>query len=125
MRFFVLAALLATAACGQQQQPLPDNLTLLAGKQVLVGRLALCAPKTFQANRDYAGKPATVISVTPGKTYNFPASTLNRMAPEMRAQLEDMQKSAILLFQFEDGTKLDTCAAMGPKMLSDNLELAP
>jgi hypothetical protein len=125
MRLFVLAALLATVASAQEQQPLPDNLMLLTGKQLMVGRASLCVPKTFQTNLNYAGKQATVISVTPGKNYKLPASSLNRLTPEMRAQMEDIQKSAILLLQFEDGTKLDTCAAMGPKMLSDYFELAP
>lgn len=126
MRFIALAIVLASAAFGQdQQQPIPDDLTQLAGKKVLVGRLPLCEPKTFTANLNYAGKQATVVSVKPGKSYKFPPNALSRLTPEMRAQLEDTQKAAMLLLEFEDGTKLDTCAAIGPKRLAENLDLAP
>jgi hypothetical protein len=109
----------------QQPQPLPDNLNLLIGKKVVIGRIPLCVPKTFNTNLTYSGKTATVVSLKPGNMPRFSPSVLSRMAPDMRAKMEDMQKGGILLFQFEDGIQLDSCAAMGPKMLSDNLELAP
>jgi hypothetical protein len=47
------------------------------------------------------------------------------MPPESRALIEDQRKAATLLFQFEDGTKLDTCAPIGPQRLADGLELLP
>ena len=37
--------------------------------------------------------------------------------------LDDQQKAAMLLLQFEDGTKLDTCTPIGPQGLSVYLEL--
>ncbi len=109
----------------QQPQPIPDDLNLLVGKKVIIGRMPLCVPKTFNTNLTYSGKTATVVSLKPGNMHKLSANVLNRMAPDMRARLEDMQKGGILLFQFEDGTQLDSCAAMGPKTISENLELAP
>ena len=44
---------------------LPDDLNLLVGKNVIVGRLPLCVPNSYTANLAYAGKPATVVSYTP------------------------------------------------------------
>ena len=38
--------------------------------------------------------------------------------------LEDQQKAATVLVQFEDGKKLDTCAPIGPRRLSEYFELA-
>jgi hypothetical protein len=37
----------------------------------------------------------------------------------------DQQKAALLVLQFEDGAKLDTCAPIGPKKLSEYLEIVP
>jgi hypothetical protein len=109
----------------QVAQPLPDNLNLLVGKKVVIGRMSLCVPKTFNTNLTYSGKTATVVSLKPGNIRKLPPSVMNRMAPDMRERLLDLQNGGILLFQFEDGTQLDNCAAMGPKALSENLELAP
>src|SRR6267142_5741349 len=125
MKLIVLAAILSTATSSQEQQSIPNDLKLLESKQVIVGRLPLCEPKTFTVNLNYAGKNATVVSVKPGKTFKFPARALDRLTPEMRAQLEDTQNAATLLLQFEDGKQLDTCSAIGPKRLSENMDLAP
>ena len=108
-----------------QSQPIPEDLNLLVGKRVVIGRLPLCVPKTFTTNLTYSGKTATVVSLKPGTMHKFSPSVMSRMTPEMREQLEDLQKGGMLLFQFEDGTQLDTCAALGPKTISPNLELAP
>jgi hypothetical protein len=43
----------------------------------------------------------------------------------LRAFVEDQQKAATLLLQFGDGTKLDSCAPLGPKTLASDLELVP
>ena len=40
---------------------IPENLALLRGKKVMVGRIALCVPNSFQPNLAYAGKIATVV----------------------------------------------------------------
>lgn len=47
------------------------------------------------------------------------------MPPQARAMMEDAQKAATILLQFEDGTQLDTCAPIGPSKVFDYLELAP
>jgi hypothetical protein len=109
----------------QEPQPIPDNLNLLVGKKVVIGRMPLCVPKTYNTNLTYSGKTATVVSFKPGNTPKISPSAMNRMAPNMREQLLDLQKGGILLFRFEDGSQLDTCATMGQKTLSENLELAP
>jgi hypothetical protein len=41
---------------------IPDDLRLLAGKHVIVGRLPLCVPNSYATNMAYTGKSATVIS---------------------------------------------------------------
>ncbi|HEY3768900.1 MAG TPA: hypothetical protein VGN44_09515 [Candidatus Angelobacter sp.] len=106
-------------------QPLPDNLNLLIGKKVVIGRMPLCVPKTFNTNLTYSGKTATVVSMKPPNVQKLPPSIMNRMAPDMREKLLDLHNGGLLLFQFEDGTQLDTCAAIGQKALSENMELAP
>src|SRR4051794_25269126 len=125
----LLAALLCAVCFGQEQQtqpsqPIPDDLNLLVGKKVVVGRLPLCVPKTFTSNLAYSGKTATVASVKPNTTRKFPPNVLSRMTPEMREMMQDTQKGATILLKFEDGTELDTCAPIGPKRLAENLELA-
>lgn len=50
---------------------------------------------------------------------------MNKLPPAARAMMEDAQKSATILFGFEDGTRLDSCAPIGPSRLSSVLELAP
>jgi len=43
----------------------------------------------------------------------------------MRDMVLDEQKAALLLLQFEDGAKRDTCAAISPKRLVGYIQLAP
>jgi hypothetical protein len=50
---------------------------------------------------------------------------MDRLTPELRALMRDQQKAALLLFEFADGTKLDTCAPFGPSKLSEQLEILP
>lgn len=125
LQFLVIMVMFATAFGQDTPQPILDDLNLLVGKQVVVGRMPLCTPKTFTANLNYSGKTATVVSVKPNTMRKLPSNMLNRMTPDMRAMMEDAQNGATLLLQFEDGTTLDTCAAIGPKKLAENLELAP
>ena len=111
----------ATVTSGQQVQ----DVNQLVGRKVVAQRMPLCEPGTYNTVLTYAGKQATVLSVKPSKA--FPAlsqSTLARMRPEARAIVEDQQKAATVLVQFEDGKKLDTCAAIGPARISEYFELA-
>ncbi len=128
MRVQFIAALVimvATVAPHPQAQTMQD-LNQLVGKKVVIQRMPLCEPGTYNTVTAYAGKTATVISVKPSKMFPFPVSqsTLPRMTPEARAMVQDQQKAATVLVQFEDGKKLDTCAAIGPARISQYLELA-
>jgi hypothetical protein len=102
---------------------IPHNLALLKGKRVAVGRMALCVPNTYQPNLAYAGKTATVVGFKPNASLNginmalLPAST--------RAMFDNLKLGGVLLFQFDDGTKLETCGPQGSDQLSPNLDLAP
>jgi hypothetical protein len=96
----------------------------LVDRKVVVQRVPLCEPGTFTTNLNYAGKTGLVISAKPSKSYKLSPSMLARMTPEARAMLEDQQKAATVLVQFDDGKKLDTCAPVGPRRLSEYFELA-
>ncbi len=117
--------LFVVASFGQEpQQPLQD-LNQLLGKQVIAQRMPLCQPGTYTVVLAYAGKQAKVISLKPSNIAYLSKKTMSRLAPDARAILEDAQKGATVLVQFEDGTKLDTCAPVGPRKLSTYFELAP
>ena len=117
----ILVLLLGTAGFGQEQQPVED-LGLLLGKQVIVQRIALCQPGTFTAVFTYAGKPATVISLKPKKMQQVPRNVMSRLPQgQMRELLEG--KGATILVKFEDGTQLDSCAAITPSTLANYFEL--
>ena len=124
-RSLVMAAamIITGSALGQDQLAIPDDLSRLIGKNVLVGRLPLCEPKTFVVNMTYAGKQATVISFVKAAVAQVPPNVANQMAPSLLALMEDSRKGGVLLFQFEGGMKLDTCVAQGLKQIADNLEL--
>ena len=102
---------------------IPENLALLRGKKVMVGRIALCVPNTFQPNLAYAGQIATVVGFKANQTLN--SVNLAMLPPGTRAMMQNIKMGGVLLLQFEDGTKLDTCAPQGSNQLSPNLELAP
>jgi len=116
--------LFVAAPCFGQQQPIQD-LKLLIGKQVVVQRMPMCQPGTYTVVLAYAGKQAQVLSLKPYNMTRLPETTLNRMAPAARAMIEDAQKSATILVQFEDGTQLDSCAPVSPSKLADWFELVP
>jgi hypothetical protein len=93
------------------------------GKKVIVGRIPLCVPNTYNANLSYAGKPAVVAGFKPNTQLNAPIFA--GLPPALRAQMADLKKGGTLLFQFDDGTKLDTCVVQGLSALAPNLELVP
>ena len=121
MRFICAVLIMSTIVCFAQEI---QDANQLLDKKVVILRMPLCEPGTFTTNLSYAGKTGLVISVKPSKSYKFSPSVLARMTPEARAMLEDQQKAATVLFQFEDGKRLDTCAPIGPRRLSEYFELA-
>jgi hypothetical protein len=105
----VVLMLLTIPGHGQQGNAVPSELAQMVGKEVVVQRMPFCQPGTYVPILTYAGKHAKVVAAKP---FNFPhlsQSTLNRMSPEARANIEDMEKSATVAVQFDDGTKLVTC----------------
>jgi hypothetical protein len=121
----IMVLLVAVAPClGQQQSPIQD-LNLLIGKKVIAQRSPLCQPGTYTVILAYAGKPAEVISLRPFNAAHMSEAAMNRLPPELRATMEDMQKAATILVRFEDGTQLDTCAPIGPGKLADYFEIVP
>lgn len=121
----ILLLALPSISVGQDQPTIQDPAQLV-GKQVNVQRMPLCQPGTYTADLAHAGKLATVVSVKPNNMMPpLSPKVISRLPPETRAMIEDQQKAATLLLQFEDGTKLDSCAPVGPKALANYLELAP
>src|SRR6266480_689109 len=118
---FLLLALAAIAS-GQQVQ----DASQLIGKKIVVQRMPLCEPGTYSTVIAYAGKTTVVLFGKPSKMFSFPMSqsVLEKMKPEVRAMVQDQQKAATVLVQFEDGKKLDTCAPIGPARISEYFELA-
>jgi hypothetical protein len=114
------AASIATA-----QTPLPSDLHRLIGKKVIVGRLALCTPKTYTTNLTYAGKPAELVSVTVTTVANISERALNQMTPTVRAMVEDQRNGGTVLFRFADGVELDTCVDQAYSQLVAGMELVP
>src|ERR1700683_1095575 len=126
MKGTMVVILLAVAGFGQEQPTPIQDLSLFVGKQVIVQRIPLCQPGTYNTVLTYSGKQATVVSLKPFKLpYPISQAALNKMTPAARAMIEDQMKAATLLLQFDDGTKLDTCAPIGPSKFSDSFELAP
>ena len=97
----------------------------LVGKKINVKRLPLCELGTYRGDLEHAGMEAVVLSAVASKLPSLQKSALDRMSPGMRDLYLDQQKAALLLLQFEDGAKRDTCAAVGPKQLAQYIELAP
>ena len=75
---------------------IPDNLHLLVGKHVVVGRMPLCVPSTYTANLSYAGKLAFVLSFQENNAFDHLGANLNRVPPNLRAMMEDAQKAATI-----------------------------
>ncbi|MGB8582944.1 MAG: hypothetical protein WCD47_19150 [Candidatus Sulfotelmatobacter sp.] len=126
MKKVILIVVMSAIACLGQEQNSIQDLNLLVGKQVIVQRIPLCQPGTYTTVLTYSGKQATVVSLKPYKSpYPISQAVLDKMPPAARAMIEDQLKAATLLLQFEDGTKLDTCAPIGPSKFSDSFELAP
>jgi hypothetical protein len=126
MKKIIVMLLVAVTGFGQEQQKPIQDLTLLIGKQVIVQRMApLCQPGTYTAFLTYAGKQAKVVSLKPSKIAPLSPKVMNLLLPETRAMIEDAQKAATILLQFEDGTQLDTCVPIGPSKFFVSFELAP
>lgn len=104
---------------------IPDDLNLLTGKKVIVGRIPLCVPNTYSVNMTYGGKLATVVSFAPNAMLARNAANLNRFPPNMRKTMDDARHGGRLTFRFEDGTVLDTCGDLMLSQLAPNMQLAP
>jgi hypothetical protein len=125
MKSPMIMLLIVLAGFAQEQQTPIQDLNLLVGKQVLVQRIPLCQPGTYTAVLSYAGKQAKVVSMKPSAIAPISQRVMDRLPPQSRALIEDAQKAATILVQFEDGTQLDTCTPIGPTRLSMYFELAP
>jgi hypothetical protein len=121
----LLAAILVGTSCFAQVQPAVDNLEMIVAKRVVIQRMPLCEPGTFKAVLDYAGMQAKVISLKPSTVPQVSKATLERMPPAARDMIEDEQKAATILVQFDDSKRLDTCGPVSPKRLPNYLEVAP
>jgi hypothetical protein len=119
----IFAVLTAMLVSGQDKAV--QDLNALVGRQVIVQRMPLCEPGTYNHVLSYAGKQATVVSLKPFVMPRMPKINTTRLTPEVRAMMEDSQHMATILLKFEDGTQLDTCSAVLPSMLSNYLELVP
>lgn len=115
----------ATQAPTDAAPEIPNDLKLLTGKKVIVGRVPLCVPNTYSANMTYGGKLATVVSYAPNALLARNAANLNRYPPNMRATMDDARRGGRLTFRFEDGTILDTCGDLTLSQLAPNMQLAP
>jgi hypothetical protein len=104
---------------------IPNDLNLLTGKKVVVGRIPLCVPNTYAVNMTYGGKLATVVSYAPNAILARNAANPNRFPPNMRATMDDARRGGRLTFRFEDGTVLDTCGDLVLSQLAPNMQLAP
>ena len=122
---FVSMLLAVTSSPAHGQRLTIQEPAQLIGKRVNVQRMPLCQPGTYTADLAHAGKQATVVSLKPNKMPKLPSMVMSAMTPELRDMMEDQQNAATLLLQFEDGTKLDTCAPIGPRKLAEYLELVP
>lgn len=122
-----LCLIVGVASAGQPApQPIPDDLSLLVGKQVVVGRLGLCEPKSFGMKLEYAGKKATVVSFEANATFpKLSPDVMSRMPPASRTLVEDAMRGGTMTFEFRDGKRLDTCGLAGLSALKQNLELVP
>jgi len=107
----------------QDQPPTIQDPAQLVGKKVNVQRMPLCQPGTYKVDLTHAGEEATVLSAKPSKSPRISKAVMDKLTPELRAMMVDQQKAALVLFQFADGTKLDTCAPFGPNKLSEQLEI--
>ena len=103
---------------------LPDDLRLLVGRRVNVGRLLLCVPRSYTPKLSYSGKDATVIAFTKNRQLDSVKATLAFMPANVRPMMDDLLKGGTLEFQFDDGTKLDSCADLGFAAISAQLEIA-
>ena len=110
---------------GGTSSAIPDDLSLLVGKRVIVGRMALCTPKTYSVNLSYSGKTAKVVSFSRNTTVDGVKRQLRSLPPATQSLMENQMKGGLVLFEFDDGTRLDNCVDIGWNELSAQIELAP
>ncbi len=108
-----------------QEPPVIQDPAQLVGKKINVNRLPLCELGTYKLDFSHAGMEATVISAKPSRAVALSKSVLDKMSPDMREIILDQQNASLLLLQFDDGAKRDTCAAIGPKKLAEYVDLSP
>ena len=116
-----LLLLLAVSSFGEGAARIKDPAKLV-GKKVNVHSIPLCQPGTDRADLAHAGSRPPWFLEAEQDASDVTAFT-SRLTPEARALLDDQQKAATLLLQFEDGTKLETCTPIGPQGLAFYLEL--
>ena len=114
-----------TSVSGGASVSIPDDLNLLVGKQVVVGRMALCVPKTYNVNLSYSGKTAKVVSFTRNASLDGIKGNLRSLPPSTQAMMTDLMKGGLVQFEFGDGTRLDNCGSIGWATIAAALELAP
>ncbi len=123
--FVTLLLLFFAASSLGKEPPVIKDPAKLIGKKVNVHSIPLCQPGTHTADLAHAGKQATVVSAKHNNTPAMSTAFTGRLNSEARALLDDQQKAATLLLQFEDGMKLETCTPIGPQGLASYLELLP
>src|SRR3954469_12154896 len=64
---------------------IPDDLSLLIGKKVIVGRMPLCLPNTYTPNLSYNGKAAVVSGFKPYQGLNM--INIGGLPPTLRTQM--------------------------------------
>jgi hypothetical protein len=114
-----------SASNGGTSASIPGDLGLLIGKRVVVGRMALCTPKTYNVNLSYSGKTAKVVSFTRNNSLDRIKGNLRSIPPSAQETMTDLMKGGLVLFEFEDGTRMDNCGSIGWSTIAAQLELAP
>ena len=120
---FLAAEAMTISSTPPADQPLVD-LKLLIGKQVTVGRMPLCSPGTYSPDLAHLGKQATVVDFRPNTKINPAALSLNRLPPLLRSQMIDAARGGRVIFKFDDGQTLDTCADLMQSQIVDGVTLA-
>lgn len=113
------------ASSGRASVTIPDDLNLLVGKRVVVGRMPLCTPKTYSVNLSYAGRTAKVVSFTRNDSLDRVKGQLQSLPAPTQALMSDQMNGGLVLFEFGDGTRLDNCGNIGRSTIAAQLELAP
>jgi hypothetical protein len=103
---------------------IPDDLNLLIGKRVVVGRMPLCTPGTYAVDFAHAGQSASVINFNANRAMSGLGANMATLQPSVRAMMDDARKGGKLEFQFTDGARLDTCGDLLFSQLVQGMSLA-